>query len=37
MNTTNTYHITIKIKLVAEKSSRYIDLGIENSYKDPKS
>ena len=37
MNTTNTYHITIKIKLVAEKSSRYIELGIENSYKDPKS
>ena len=36
MNTTNTYHITIKIKPVDEKSSKYIHLGIENNYEDPK-
>ena len=32
----NTYHRTIKIKSIDVKSSRGIDLGVENNDKDPK-
>ena len=33
----NTYHSTIKMKLVDVKSGTYIDFGKENNEKDPKS
>ena len=32
----NSYHSTIKLKLIAVKSSTYIDFDIENNDKDPK-
>ena len=33
----NTYHSTIKMKLVDVKSSTYIDFGVDINDKDPKS
>ena len=33
----NTYHITIKVKPIDVKISRYIDLDVESNDKDPKS
>ena len=33
----NTYHITIKVKPIDVKISRYIDLYVESNDKDPKS
>ena len=32
----NSYHSTIKLKLIAVKSSTYIDFDVENNDKDPK-
>ena len=32
----NTYHSTIKMKLVDVKFRKYIDFGIENNEKNPK-
>ena len=32
----NSYHSTIKMKLIAVKSSTYIDFDVENNDKDPK-
>ena len=32
----NTYHRTIKIKLIDVKASTYIDLDVENNDKDPR-